>query len=187
MPLKYMLLDTSVLSELRGTCSNDEVLQFLYSLPDDSIAVPNVALFELRRGALMQMDKNPQRAQFFLDWIDELLATDILIPPVTAAVERLIAEMSVVPSLRRFWAHNGPSPKLRFGCDPTIAALAISYGMPIATRDIHDFMAISKLFPLPGLYDPSDDRWHIGPGKSWYQGWCPDETRNQFSSLMRKY
>jgi predicted nucleic acid-binding protein len=164
----HVLLDTSVLSEARGTDKSEEVKQFLRSLPDEVVAIPLPAIFELERGARMLARRDPNRAERFIAWLDRLLATEPYIPPMTTEVIRLIARMTTVPRLERFWSatkHNGP---MKFGCDPAIAAIAIHYEMPIITRDIRDFMVIHESFPLPGLYDPLTRRWHVQSEDEWH-------------------
>ncbi len=163
----YFLLDTSVLSEARCAEPVEEVVSFLRGLPRGAVAVPTWAIFELERGGQMLRLVNEERARPLLGWLDDLLETDIYVPPIGAEVHRLVARMSIVPELRRFWSASGGSQKMRFGSDPGIAAVAIEYGMPIATRDTRDFMLIHSHFPLPGLYDPFHERWLIDPASEW--------------------
>lgn len=162
-----MLLDTSVLSEARRSEPVEEVVTFLRALPRGSVAVPTWTIFELERGGQMLRLVDEPRALPLLSWLDDLLETDVYVPPVNAEVHRLIARMTLVPELRRFWVGSGNCTKMRFGSDPGIAAVAIHYGLPIATRDIRDFMLIHSHFPLPGLYDPYRDRWYVEPVGDW--------------------
>lgn len=167
MQTGYMLLDTSVVSAARGKAAEETVARFLRSLPRGSIAVPTFTVFELERGVRKLQLVDGERARPLLDWLDDLLATDIFIPPVTVDIWRLLARMALVPALSKFWIDTGDPPKMRFGCDPGLAAIAIHYGMPIATRDVRDFMLIHRHFPLPGLYEPHACRWHIEPTTEW--------------------
>jgi predicted nucleic acid-binding protein len=162
-----MLLDTSVLSAARGNEPEVKVRQFLRALPVRSIAIPMYSVFELERGACLLQHHDRQRSAALLSWLDDLLSTDIFLPPVTVDVWRLYARMTLAPALRKFWIHNGDPPGMRFGCDPGVAAISINYGMPIATRDIRDYMLINDHFPLPGLYDPHLGRWFVDPSPSW--------------------
>jgi toxin FitB len=164
----HLLLDTSVLSEARGRDKSEEVKQFLRSLPDEIVAIPLPAIFELERGARMLGKTDPDRAERFIAWLDRLLATKPYVPPITTEVVRLIARMATVPHLERFWRPTKQDDPLRFGCDPAIAAIAIHYHMPVITRDIRDFMVIHESFPLPGLYDPLIRRWHVPAGNEWH-------------------
>ncbi len=163
----HLLLDTSVLSEARGTNKSEEVKRFLRSLPDEAVAIPLPAIFELERGARLLARNDPDRAEGLIAWLDRLLATKPYVPPMTTEVTRLIAGMTTIPNLERFW-RTTKHKSLRFGCDPAIAAIAIHYRMPIISRDIRDFMVIHESFPLPGLYDPLVRRWHVPPLHEWH-------------------
>ncbi|MGV1785834.1 MULTISPECIES: PIN domain-containing protein [Agrobacterium] len=163
----HLLLDTSVLSEARGKNKSEEVKQFLRSLPNEVVAIPLPAIFELERGARMLAKSEPERAERFIAWLDRLLATQPYVPPITDEVIRLIARMTTVPRLQRFWRTTKPNDPLRFGCDPAIAAIAIHHRMPIVTRDVGDFMVIHESFPLPGVYDPFLRRWHVPAENEW--------------------
>jgi predicted nucleic acid-binding protein len=164
----HLLLDTSVLSEARGTNKSEEVKRFLRSLPDEVVAIPMPAIFELERGAQLLARTNPDRAEGLVAWLDRLLATEPYVPLVTAEVTRIIAKMATIPKLERFWRTTKHDEPLRFGCDPAIAAISIHYEMPIVSRDIRDFMVIHEYFPLPGLYDPLVRRWHVTPQLNWH-------------------
>ncbi len=180
MQTAYMLLDTSVLSSARGKAPEETVVRFLRSLPRGSIAVPAFTVFELERGLRMLQLVNGERAQPLLDWLDGLLATDVFIPPVTVDIWRLLARMTLVPALSRFWIDPSDQPQMRFGCDPGLAAIAIHYGIPIATRDVRDFMLIHRHFPLPGLYEPHSCQWHVEPTDDWrhsFEAETPDDLR----------
>ncbi len=180
MQTAHMLLDTSVLSSARGNAPEETVVRFLRSLPRGSIAVPTYSVFELERGLQKLQLVDSERAVPLLDWLDGLLATDVFIPPVTVDIWRLVARMTLVPALSRFWMDPSERPTMQFGCDPGIAAIAIYYGMPIATRDVRDFMLIHRHFPLPGLYEPHACRWHIEPTTDWscsFEAGPPDDLR----------
>jgi hypothetical protein len=78
--------------------------------------------------------------------------------------------MTMEPELSRFWMDPGDEPKMRFGCDPEIAATAIVHGLPVASTDVGDFLKIHRHFPLPGLYCPIGGRWHVEPPAGWSLG-----------------
>ncbi|WFU49171.1 PIN domain-containing protein [Sinorhizobium terangae] len=163
----FILVDTSVLSEARRSEPDEDVIFFLDQIPPGSIAVPPTAIFELERGALNLFKTNPLKSAKLAKWLDDLLKTDVWVPPVNSDVKRLLARMAMVPELARFWRSHGEAPKLEFGCDPEIAATAIVHGMPIATQDVGDYLKISRQFPLPGLYCPRDGIWHVMPDDNW--------------------
>ncbi|MBB4274096.1 type II toxin-antitoxin system VapC family toxin [Rhizobium mongolense] len=172
MALDFILADTSVLSEARKTVDklDDDIVFFLRQIPAGALAVPYAAIFELQRGASLIGLTKPDRGRAYADWLDRLLETDIWLPPTDTAVRRLLAEMTTVPELSNFWLDRSKEPKLRFGCDPEIAATAIVHRLPIASTDVGDFMKIHQHFPLPGLYCPIGGRWHVPPPEGWSLG-----------------
>lgn len=168
MPANFIILDTSVLSEARREHPSEDVIAFLLQIPPGALAVPPPVIFELERGAVNVQNSDPDRGRRFSAWLDGLLETDIYIPPVDAVVKRLLARMSMVPALAAFWRTPPTSSRLRFGCDPEIAAVAIVNGFPIASCDAGDFLHIHRHFPLPGLYNPIDGIWHVRPKEGWH-------------------
>ncbi|MBY3215877.1 type II toxin-antitoxin system VapC family toxin [Rhizobium laguerreae] len=172
MAVDFILVDTSVLSEARKMIDelDENIVFFLRQIPAGALAVPIAAIFELQRGASMIAITKPAKARAYESWLDRLLETDIWLPPVDVRVRRLLAEMTVVPELSRFWLDRSKDPKLRFGCDPEIAATAIVYSIPLASTDVTDFLAINRHFPLPGLYCPIGGRWHVPPPAGWNLG-----------------
>lgn len=176
MPTHHILLDTSVLSAARGREPEASVRRFLRALPIGSVAIPMLSVFELERGARELQLHDEARAGPLLSWLDDLLETDVYLPPMTSDIWRLYARMSIAPPLRKFWVHGGDPPRMRFGCDPGVAAIAIHYGMPIATRDVRDYLLIHEHFPLPGLYDPHHDMWHVDPDHEWRAQFVADDS-----------
>lgn len=172
MAVDFILVDTSVLSEARKARErlNDDIVFFLRQIPVGALAVPYAAIFELQRGASIIAKTKPSRGRAYSAWLDKLLETDIWLPPANVEVIRLLANMTEVPGLGHFWIDPGDAPKMRFGCDPQIAATAIVHQIPIASTDVSDFMKIHRHFPLPGLYCPIGGRWHIPPPDGWSLG-----------------
>lgn len=169
MPFDFILLDTSVLSEARKTAEelNENIVAFLKNIPLGAVAVPPAAIFELRRGALILSKTDPVRGNVLGRWIDELLETDIWLPSVNVDVRHLVAIMSVTPELAGFWMTSSYRSRMKFGCDPEIAATSIVHGIPIASTDVSDYMRINRYFQIPGLYCPLRGRWFIDPPEGW--------------------
>lgn len=185
MVANYILLDTSVLSEARRAEPDQSVVSFLLQLPDGALAVPEATIFELERGAANIGRTDPGRGERLRSWLDGLLATDVWVPPSDVQVRRLVARMSTTPELRSFWVALGDPPKMRFGCDPEIAATAITYGIPIATNDVGDFLRIHRHYPLPGLYCPIDKEWHVPPPDGWTIAQDKSIVRPNWHELIR--
>lgn len=170
MAANFILLDTSVLSEARKVEPNEDVLAFLLQIPPGALAVPEAAVFELERGALNKAKSDPVLGMAFSSWLDELLLTDIWLPPTNSAVRRLVARMTMKAELQGFWISKSDPPTMKFGCDAEIAATAIVYGLPIATCDLKDFLMINRHFPISGIYSPLDGEWHVSPSPGWELG-----------------
>jgi hypothetical protein len=51
----------------------------------------------------------------------------------------------------------------RLGHDLMIASVAIVHDAPIITANTKDYLRINDWFPLPGLYHPLEERWHVEP------------------------
>jgi predicted nucleic acid-binding protein len=186
MAVNFILLDTSVLSEARKAGSNldDDMVFFLRQIPAGALAVPHAAIFELQRGALSVGLKEPHRERLYTEWLDQLLLTDLWLPPVDVDVRRLMARMAMTPELRGFWTSPSDKPSLKFGCDPEIAATAIIHGLPIASTDVNDFMTIHRTFPLPGLYSPKTGKWHVPPPDGWFLGENLDPDELDWHSVI---
>ncbi|WP_440657769.1 hypothetical protein [Ensifer adhaerens] len=180
----FILIDTSVLSEARRVTPDDDVIFFLRQIPPGAIAVPPAAIFELERGALNLAKTDPVRAEKFSKWLDGLLQTDVWLPPIDPHVKRLTARMAMTPELRRFWISNGTPPKMRFGCDPEIAAISIVHELPLASLDVSDFLLIDRHFPLPGLYSPKDGIWHVAPPEGWRIAECLGAGEDEWSAMI---
>lgn len=169
MPVDFILLDTSVLSEARKTAAelNESIIAFLKNIPVGAVAVPHAAIFELRRGALILSKTDRVRGRALGRWLDQLLETDIWIPSTSVEVRELVAMMSITPELARFWMTSSYRSRMKFGCDPEIAATSIVHGIPIASTDVSDYMRINRYFQIPGLYCPLRGRWFIDPPEGW--------------------
>jgi len=119
------LLDTSVIIELFAGDRN--VIEQLEK--SESIFIPSIAIGELHYGA-----RNSTRVKNNLDQIDQLVNTGVVIPcnEVTGYWYGIVKD-----KLRR---KGHPIPEN----DIWIAALAIQYGLSLATRDKH-FLIIENL------------------------------------------
>ena len=73
----------------------------------------------------------------------------------------LLGRMWATPSLNNFIANDPRSMKAKSGADLAIAATAIARDMIVVTANVADFLAISALFPLPGLFNPFASTWAI--------------------------
>lgn len=76
---------------------------------------------------------------------------------------RTLARMLETPALRVFSDNRPNAKKPKTGADLAIAAVAIAHDCTVVTADADLFIQIHRHFPLPGLYDPFRDEWHVPP------------------------
>jgi len=119
------LLDTNILSEVRKQRPHGGVLAWLAAHPNQSFAIPSVAIFELQIGTERLRKQDPERAANFDLWVAQIAAgTNVL--PLDAASAREAARML-----------NKHSMELM--ADAMIAAIAKINGLTVATRNTRDF------------------------------------------------
>lgn len=75
----------------------------------------------------------------------------------------LLGRMNETPALRNFLVHEPATKKTKTGADLAIASIAIAHKAVVTTGNCSDFLLIHRDFPLPGLYDPFQDKWHVKP------------------------
>lgn len=184
MQTDLILLDTNVISHARKQKPHPQIKDFLEGLRHGSVAICTPTIFELERGALTRLKTDPEQGLELLKWLERFLQTDLYLLPNNMATERLTTHMSVCGPLQNFWVWQGKSAKGQFGSDPKIAAIAIIHEVPIATCNVRDFLRIHEHFPLPGLYDPMADRWHVDPPPGWFIGTPANDSRKPAQSSL---
>lgn len=167
-----LLLDTNILSTAYLPRPPEWLWEWLESIPPDMIAIPWTTVYETEYGIRIAQRDNPMRALELLAWFTEFLKTRLTFPEMDVQASRLLGQMAATPALRHFFVtedrknkHGEPlkAERIRLGGDAMLAALSISHQIPIATMNVKDFLRIHSLFPLPGLYNPKDAVWTIGP------------------------
>ncbi|WP_312412404.1 hypothetical protein [Shinella sp.] len=84
-------------------------------------------------------------------------------PEMTAEVAVIYAHMTCVPGMRHMWTVQRHAKSNRLGHDLMLAAISIAHRIPILTGNVADFERIDHHFPLPGVYQPMQARWHVRP------------------------
>lgn len=122
------LLDTVVISELRKTSPNKNVLAWVETCKENELFLSVVTLGEIQRGARLQLCKNPEFSQKLSLWLEKLIKIfDKRILPITNEIAIEWGNIS---------AEIGNS-----GADNFIAATAKIHGLAVVTRNIRHFEA----------------------------------------------
>ena len=171
-----ILVDTNILSIAYLPQAPDWIWDWLESLPRGAIALPWVAVYETEYGIRTAQRDNPAKALELLVWFEEFLRSNVVFPEMDIVAARLLGQMAATPGMSHFFVTTERKnkagqtlkmSKIKLGCDPMLAALAISHQLPIATFNLRDFMYINRYFPLPGIYSPEADAWILEPPVGW--------------------
>ena len=123
------VLDTNVLSEVRRSRPNPNVLDWLASVPDDRLHLSVVVIGEIRRGARLRARANVQAGQRLDLWLDELIDNygfgDRLLP------------VNLEDAL--IWGRITADHKQLPETDALIAAQALARDWTVVTRNVKDF------------------------------------------------
>ncbi|MDM9627840.1 PIN domain-containing protein [Rhizobium sp. S152] len=171
-----LLIDTNIISVAYLPNAPKWLWDWLESLPAGLLAVPWTAIYETEYGIRTAQRHNPRRALELLAWFDSFVADCDTYPDMNVDASRLLGKMASSPALRHFFITEERKNKngevleplhVKLGCDVILAALSIAHRIPIATFNTRDFVFIDRHFPLPGVYDPQFDCWHVPPSLEW--------------------
>lgn len=153
------ILDTCVLSEASKRRPNASVVQFLETVPD--LRLPTAVLMEVQLGITQVSATDPVRAVKLGNWYQWVMSAGFPILDTTREVAEIWGVLAADPRLRNLVVGHAHAKHPRNGQDVHIAAFALAHRLPIATMNLRDFELIDRCYPLPGLYNPSDGRWHV--------------------------
>ena len=128
-----ILLDTTVISELMRPTPDSGVLAWADGLDPEAVAITAMNEAEILHG-LARLPAGQRQVQLRQSWealVDELFSGRIW--PFTSEASHWYAEL-----LRQRERLARPMAT----ADAVIAATALAHGVPLATRDVHDFAAI---------------------------------------------
>lgn len=155
------LLDTCVLSETSRVKPNPKVLQFIKCAPN--LVIPAAAIVEFQQGIMQLCSRDPVKAVRLTTWYQGVIAAGMPILETGKEVAEVWGNLAADPRLRNLMVSHPGAKRIRFGQDLHIAAAALVSQMPIATFNVKDFLLIDSCYPLPGIYNPQDDKWHAQP------------------------
>jgi toxin FitB len=134
-----ILLDTTVLSELRKARPNPGVVSYLKSQAEDTIFLSAMTIGEIKAGIEKQRSTAPEFAAELEQWLAVMeLQFAPFILPVTPAIAKLWGRLCVQTGNK--------------GIDNLIAATALCHNLMVVTRNVKDFVPTSvRVFDPFGL------------------------------------
>ncbi|MGI0526593.1 type II toxin-antitoxin system VapC family toxin [Rhizobium giardinii] len=155
------LLDTDVVSRAGLRNPPPALRPWMRAVGTSSLALCFPVIAELQRGAHLAARNDPEKGHRVSAWIDAILSVGFEHAMLTPAVAQMYARMTTTPGLKKLWVVDPHQKKDKLGHDIMIAAVAIANGMPIASCNTRDYLLIDQYFPLPGLFNPVEEHWHI--------------------------
>lgn len=119
------LLDTNVLSELRKTQANQNIVDWVKSVKADTLYTSILVVGEIRRGIERLQKRDPRQATVYANWLESLKED---------YAERILPiDIRVTETWGRMTSHD-PLPII----DSLLAATAQVHQMTLVTRNISD-------------------------------------------------
>ncbi|NGO62477.1 type II toxin-antitoxin system VapC family toxin [Rhizobium daejeonense] len=157
MSLGY-LLDTCVLSETSRRNPHPAVIRFIETA--ENLMLPIAVVMEFQMGITEISQKDPVRAVRLATWYQRLAASGLPVIDTNTEIAEVWGVLAADPRLKNLFVANARAQKPRAGQDLHIAAVALVHRVAIATMNVKDFTLIDRFYPLPGIYNPMEDRWH---------------------------
>jgi len=133
------LLDTNVVSETRRSKPHGAVMSWLSALGENEASICAVTIGEIQAGIEKARTHDSTRAAELDAWLSD--------------IEASYAVLSVDAAAFRMWGRlmHGKSPTLAM--DAIIAAVALTRGLVVATRNVRDFagLGVEVVDPFAGL------------------------------------
>lgn len=156
--MEGFLLDTCVLSETSKPKPDAGVLDFIDTAAN--LTIPIAALMEFQMGIMERCATDPIGAVRLSGWFTKLLNAGMPLAETNRDVAEVWGTLSSDKRLRNLITGDPRSKKPRNGQDIHIAAVAIVERLPIATFNVKDFQLINECYPLPGIYNPREEKWY---------------------------
>ncbi len=122
------LLDTNVVSELRRPKPHGAVLSWIAAVPADQVFLSAVTIGEIQAGIEITREQDPAKAEALEAWLDQVAASDNVLPMDAAAFREGARLMQ-----------GKPRTLLE---DAMIAATATVRELTVVTRNTRDFASL---------------------------------------------
>ena len=158
------VLDTDVVSNLRKRRPHPGLLRWIDEIGWQELATTVFTIMEIQVGIERARRPDSVVADRVEAWLAGLLqAGRPHVLPLSTDAALLLGKMSEAPALRSFLVQALGARKTKTGADLAIAAIAMAHKAVMTTGNGSDFLLIHQHFPLPGLYDPFQDKWLVEP------------------------
>ena len=161
------VLDTNILSAFRRKKPHPSIARWLAQTGWQDLSTTVATVTEIQRGIERARAQHPATAAEVETWLTGLIALGApQVLPMNVEAARLLGRMYECPPLRHFIVTDPTAKKPATGIDLAIAAIAIEARAAVATNNVEHFLQINRAFPLPGLFDPIHQTWHVPQSKS---------------------
>jgi predicted nucleic acid-binding protein len=158
------LLDTNIISNLRRKRPHPTLARWIARTEWRDLKTTVVTVTEIQCGIERVRTQNDTLAHEIEGWLEALLAaSELNILNMDVAASRLLGKMHETPELRHFITTHPSAREQATGADLAIAAISITANCVVATDNTRHFLQIDKAFPLPGVFNPIDQTWHVEP------------------------
>ena len=136
------LLDTNVVSELRRPKPHGAVLSWIAAVPADQVFLSAVTIGEIQAGIEITREQDPAKAEALEAWLDQVAASDNVLPMDAAAF--------------REWARLMQGKPRTLLEDAMIAATATVRELTVVTRNTRDFarLGVASTNPFEAKGEP---------------------------------
>jgi predicted nucleic acid-binding protein len=157
------VLDTDIVSNLRKQRPHPALLRWIEQTGWQEIATTVFTIMEIQMGIERARQSDTTVATRVEAWLAGLLQVgQPQVLPLNTEAALLLGRINETPALRNFLLPPPDTKKTKTGADLAIAALAIVHQAVVTTANSDDFLLIHQYFPLPGLYNPFQDKWSVG-------------------------